>query len=53
MNRSRLTVVIAALMSISAAVFAGDASDPLKEIAGYREWNRMNAKPIENFTPSP
>jgi hypothetical protein len=51
MTTTRLQLfAICALLALAGAVFAGndsnDATDPLKEIAGYRDWTRVTNKPI-------
>jgi hypothetical protein len=48
MNRITLKAFAAtALLSIAGAVFAGSSDETLKQIDGYRQWTRINEKPIE------
>lgn len=48
MNRTSLKAFAATLLlSLVSVAIAGNADDPLKEISGYREWVRVNQKPIE------
>jgi hypothetical protein len=48
MSRAPLgTLAAAALLLVATAVSAGDSNAALKEISGYRDWARVNEKPIE------
>ena len=48
MTRTRLRVfAVTALLSVAgAAVGNGGADQTLQEIAGYRQWTRVNEKPL-------
>lgn len=48
MNRPRLKLLaISAVLTLSGAVLGdGGADKTLDEIAGYRQWTRVNEKPI-------
>ena len=47
MTRTRVSVfALSALLSLAGAVLGNGADETLKEIAGYRQWTRVNEKPI-------
>jgi hypothetical protein len=47
MNRIALKAFAASiLLSAAGAALAVNSSSTLKEIAGYREWKRINEKPV-------
>ena len=48
MTHSRLRVfAVIALLSVAVAVLANNGDDKtLQEIAGYRQWTRLNEKPL-------
>ena len=54
MSSKRLSVfAVSALLTVAGAVLGNNGQDTtLKEIAGYRQWTRLNDKPmpVENFT---
>ena len=54
MNRIALKAFAASiLVSAAGAVFAVNSSSILKEIAGYREWKRVNEKPVASYDAVP
>ena len=51
MNRTTLKAFAATvLLALAGAATAGDSDGPLQEISGYREWPRVNEKPVEVST---
>ena len=51
MSRTTLKAFAATvLLSLAGAATAGDSDRSLQEISGYREWARINEKPIEVST---